>query len=266
MNNDLDLAIKSAVADIVAAAPAITDDPTVFLTTSTAGTAQRRLLPAAAALLVVAGVAGLALVSRGGQGDNGPAAAEQPVAVPLTDPAGQSTAPTTTLSQTTPPATIAADESACSDGEAETTVPNVGGMAYTVAVEALLGVGLDSQVSREVVSAGVQPELGDGHVIVSQDPTAGETLACGGVVELTATTLPVYVIEPGDTWKSIAAAHGIAVEDLLEFNDSTIVELEAAGGSVTSPLEIGRVIRLSLPYRTLETAPPTTTTAPPTTG
>lgn len=266
MNSDLDRAVKSAVADIVAAAPAITDEPIVIPIMSTAGPAQRRLLPAAAALLVVASVAGLALVTRSGQGNNGPAATQQPIAVPLTDPAGQSTAPTTTLSQTAPPATIAADKSACSNGEAETTVPNVGGMAYTIAVEALRGIGLDPQVSREVVSAGVQPELGDGHVIVSQDPTAGQTLACGGVVQLTATTLPVYVTEPGDTWKSIAAAHGIAVEDLLVFNDSTIVEVEAAGGSVTSPLETGRVIRLSLPYRTHETAPPTTTTSPPTTG
>lgn len=91
-------------------------------------------------------------------------------------------------------------------------------MAYPVAVEALRSVGLDSQVRREVVSDGVQPELGDGHVIVGQDPTAGASLSCGDVIELTATTLPVYVVEPGDTWASIADAHQIAVEDLLDFN------------------------------------------------
>lgn len=262
MNTDLEYAIKSAVSDIVGAAPDVTGDPTSIMITPTAAVAPRRLLLAAAAVLVVAaGVTGIALTRRGGQRGTVPAAAEQPVAVPVSDPASAPTALPTIAPELADPATTAADESACRNGEGETTVPNVGGMAYPVAVRALRAAGLDSQVLREAVSAGVQPELGDGHVILWQDPTPGATVACGDVVELTATTLRVYVVQPGDTWESVAAAQGIPVEDLLDFNDFTIVELEAAGGSVTSPLTIGQVIRLSLPYRqrALENAPTTTT-------
>jgi len=220
------------------------------------------LLTAAAATILIVGAGGLLWAQR--------TAPVQPAAdqssPPVDGPTGQETAPATTVLQMTPPATIAADASACSDGEAETTVPNVGGMAYTDAAEALRGVGLDAQVAREAVDGGIEPELGDSHVILWQDPTAGQPIACGAIVLITATTLPVYVVEPGDTWASIAAAQGIPVEDLLEFNDFTIVELEAAGGSVTSSIEIGRVIRLSLPYRSVETGPPATTIAPPATG
>lgn len=257
MNTDLDRAIESAVSDIVAAAPDITDDPNVVLITPTsAGATSRRLLPAAAAVLVVAsGVTGIALASRGGPSQTGSAAAEQPVAAPLTDPASQPTAPAT--SEPADPATTAAHEPACSDGEGETIVPNVAGMAYPVAADTLLAAGLDFEVSREASPEG-QPAIGDGHVVVAQDPTPGATVACGDVVNVMATTLPVYAIQPGDTWESIAAAQGIPVEDLLDFNDFTIVELEAAGGSITSPLEIGRVIRLSLRTSTGDTAPPTT--------
>lgn len=220
------------------------------------------LLTAAAATMLIVGAGGLLWAQRT---EPAQPAADQS-SPPLDGPTGQETAPATTVLQMTPPATIAADASACSDGEAETTVPNVGGLVYTDAVEALRGVGLDARVGREGVGGGIEPELGDGHFIVWQDPTAGQPIACGTVVELTATILPVYVVEPGDTWASIAAAQGIAVEDLLESNFSTIAGLEADGRSAESPVETGRVIRLSLPNRTLDTGPPETTIAPPTSG
>lgn len=85
MNTDLDIAIKSAVSDIVAAAPDVIDDPTAVTITPTSAATQRRLLPAAAAVLVVAaGVTGIALANRGSPSSNSPAAAERPVGAPLT--------------------------------------------------------------------------------------------------------------------------------------------------------------------------------------
>jgi len=241
----------------------LNDDHIVRFTLQRAPHTRRPLLlTAAAATMLIVGAGSLIWAQRTELVP--PATAES--SRPSDGSTGQETAPATTVLQITPPGTIAADASACSDGEAETTVPNVGGMAYSDAVEALRGVGLDAQVGREAVGGGIEPELGDGHVIVWQDPTAGQPIACGSVVELTATTLPVYVSEPGDTWASIAAAQGIAVEDLLESNYSTIAELEADGRSAESPVETGRVIRLSLPNRTLGNGPPATTIAPPTSG
>lgn len=96
MNTDLEYAIKSAVSDIIGAAPDATDNPADMMITPTSAVALRRLLLAATAVLVVAvGVTGIALAGRG-QGGTGPAAAEQPVAIPVTDPASEPTAPTTT--------------------------------------------------------------------------------------------------------------------------------------------------------------------------
>lgn len=54
MNTDLEHAIKSAVSDIIVAAPDATDNPTAIMITPTSAAAPRRLLPAAAAVLVVA--------------------------------------------------------------------------------------------------------------------------------------------------------------------------------------------------------------------
>jgi hypothetical protein len=221
---------------------------------------RRPLLAIAAAAVLVVGAGGLIWAQRTEPAAPATADAPQPA---VSDPAPSVTltAPETTVPEPVDPAMIAANESACRDGLAETTVPNVGGMAYFVAVEALRAAGLDSLVAREGVS-GVVPELGDRHVILWQDPTPGSPIACGDVVELTATSLPVYVVQPGDTWESVAAAQAIPVEDLLDFNDFSIAELEADGGSATSPIEIGRVLRLSLPDRPLLSGPAATTTVP----
>lgn len=248
MNTDLDHAIKSAVSDIVAAAPAITDDPTAVMITPTSGAAPRRLLPAAAAVLIVAaGVTGIALAGRDGPSQTGPAAAEPPVGPALTDPEPELTAPATTADPDQP----------CSDGTGETTVPNVAGMHYEVAIDTLNAAGLGIEVLGEM-----SPDDGAaiyGYVVVKQHTTPGDTLACGDAVVLTAADQPMadYQIHSGETWESIAAAQDIPLEDLLDANGLTLAALEATGETAASPLDPGRVIRLPL-RPTLETAPPTT--------
>lgn len=248
MNADLERAIKSAVSDIVAAAPAITDDPTVVMITPTAGAAPRRLLPAAAAVLIVAaGVTGIALAGRGSPSQTGPAADEQPVGPTLTDPAPELTAPATTADPAQP----------CSDGMGETTVPNVAGMDYEVAIDTLNAAGLGFEVVPAVSPDGEAAIYG--YVVARQHTTPGTTLACGDVVVLTVADRPTatYTIQPGDTWDSIAAAQDIPVEDLLDANGLTPATLEATGETVASPLDPGRTIRIIFPP-TLDTAPPTT--------
>jgi hypothetical protein len=256
MNTDLDHAIKSAVSDIVAVAPEPTNDPTDVMITTLPASTPRRLLPAAAAVLVVAaGVTGIALANRGGSTSNDPATAEQLGGAPLADPASESTSPPTA----TGPATSAAPAPTCGDGGGETAVPNVAGMAYGAAVDQLLAAGLSFEAMREAPPAG-ETATDDGYAIVGQDTAPGDTVACGAVVRITAAWRPgkLYTIEPGDTWESVAAAQGIPVEDLLGFNGFTIAELDAAGETTTSPLEIGRAISLSIRQPTLNTIPTTT--------
>lgn len=255
MNTDLDHAIKSAVSDIVAAAPEPTDDPNDVRITTLPTSSPRRLLPAAAAVLVVAaGVTGIALANRGGTSSNGPATAEQPGGAPLADTSSESTSPPTA----TGPSTSAVPAPTCSDGGGETAVPNVAGMAYGAAVDQLLAAGLSFEAMREIPPEG-ETATDDGYAIVGQDTAPGDTVSCGAVVRITAAWRPgtLYTIKPGDTWESIATAQGVPVEELLAFNGSSIAELEAAGESTTSPLEIGRAIPLSSRQPTLNT--PTTT-------
>ncbi len=256
MNTDLDRAIKSAVSDIVAAAPDVIDDPTAVTITPTSAATPHRLLPAAAAVLVVAvGITGIALASRGSPSSNNSSSAERPVDAPLTDPLSEATlAPPSST-----PAASAATDPTCSDGGGEATVPNVAGMAYPAAVDTLLAIGLSFEVLREVPPEG-ETATDDTYAVVGQDATPGDTLACGDVVRITAAYRPgkLHTIHPGDTWESIAAAEGIPVDDLLNFNGLTIAELEAAGKNIASPLEIGRAISLSIPQPTLDTVPTTT--------
>lgn len=250
MKTELDRAIKSAVSDIVAAAPDVTDDPAVVQITPTAGATSRRLVPAAAVMLVVAaGVTGIALASRGSPSPTDPAAAERPAGPALTDPAPERTAPGPTVAPDQP----------CSDGPGETTVPNVAGTLYSDAVETLRVAGVGFDVVREG-SPGAEVAIGDGYVVVRQDTAPGSTHVCGDVVVLTVghRARGTYTTQPGDTWESIAAAQGISVEDLLDFNGLTIAELEATEETVASPLEVGRVIRFGLPVSMGGTAPPTT--------
>jgi LysM repeat protein len=249
MNTDLDQAIKSAVSDIVAAAPDVTDDPTVVLMTATSGATSRRLLPAAAAVLVVAaGVTVIALASRGSPSQTGPAPAEQPVGPALTDPEPE-LAPETTADPDQP----------CRDGTGETTVPNVAGIPYSEAVDTLGAAGVEFEVVPEG-SPAEEVAIVDGYVVVKQHTAPGSTLVCGDVVVLTVgyRARATYTIQPGDTWESIAAAQGISVEDLLDFNGLTIAELEATSETVASPLDVGRVIRFGVPVSNVGTAPPTT--------
>lgn len=248
MNADLDPAIKSAVSDIVAAAPDVADSPVVVIITPASGAAPRRLLPAAAAALIVAaGVTGIALSSRGSPSRTGPAADEPPVAPALTDPEPELTAPATTPDPDQP----------CSDGTGETTMPNVAGRHYDVAIDMLNAAGLGSEVVPEVSPDGEAAIYG--YVVVRQHTTPGDTLACDDVVVLTVADRPTatYSIQPGDTWESIAAAQDILVEDLLHANGLTLATLEATGETVASPLDPGRAVTLLL-TPTLETAPPTT--------
>lgn len=255
MNTDLDHAIKSAVSDIVAAAPEPTDDPTDVLITTLPTSSPRRLLPAAAVVLVVAaGVTGIALANRDGTRSNGPATAEQPGGAPLTEVYSEPTSPPTA----TGPATPAVLAPSCGDGGGETVVPNVAGVTFNAAVDQLLAAGLSFEAMREAPPEG-ETATDDGYAIVGQDTAPGETLSCGAVVRITAAWRPgtLYTIESGDTWESIAAAQGLPVEELLAFNGSSVAELEAAGDTTTSHLEIGRAIRLSIPQPTLDTIPTT---------
>lgn len=238
MNTDLDHAIKSVVSDIIAATPDVTDDPTAVTFTPTSGAAQRRLLPAAAAvLLVAAAVTGIALAGRGSPSQTGPAAAEQPVGPAPTDPEPEPTAPATTADPDQP----------CSDGTAETSVPNVAGMPYQAAIDTLNAAGLGIEVAPEVSPDGEAAIYG--YVVAKQHTTPGDTLACGDVVVLSVVDRPTatYRVQPGDTWESIAAAQDIVVDDLLDAN----------GETVSSPLDPGRAITLIF-TPTLEADPPTT--------
>jgi hypothetical protein len=247
MSTDLDHAIKSAVSDIVAAAPDATDDPTVVLITPASGSTPRRLLPAAAAVLIVAaGVTGIVLASRGSPSQTSPAATEQPDGPALTDAKPEITAPATTADPARP----------CSDGTGETTVPNVAGMSYDVAIATLNAAGVGFEVVPMVPDGGSATY---GYVVAKQDTTPGDTLACGDVVVLTVADRPKinYTIQPGDTWESIASVQGIAIDDLLDANGVTLATLEASGETVASPLDPGRTITLLLPA-TLENAPATT--------
>jgi hypothetical protein len=256
MNTDLDLAIKSAVSDIVAAAPEPIDDPTDVLITSLPTSSRRRLLPAAAAVLVVAaGVTGIALANRDGTSSNGPATAEQPGGAPLTEASSEPTSPPTT----SVPATSAVPAASCGDGGGETVVPNVAGMTYNAAVDQLLATGLSFEAMREAPPEG-GTATDDGYAIVGQDTAPGDTASCGAVVRITAAWRPgmLYTIEPGDTWESMSASQDIPVEDLLAFNGFTVAELEAAGETTATPLDIGRAISLSLRQPTHDTIPTTT--------
>lgn len=255
MNTDLDHAIKSAVSDIVAAAPEATDDPTDVVITTLPASPSRRLLPAAAAVLVVAaGVTGIAVANRG-TSSNGPATAEQPGGAPLTDASSEPTSPPTA----TVPATSAVPAASCGDGGGETVVPNVAGMTYNAAVDQLLATGLSFEAMREAPPEG-ETATDDEYAIVGQDTAPGDTVSCGAVVRITAAWRPsmLYTIEPGDTWESISAAQDIPLDDLLAFNGFTVAELEASGETTTSPLEIGRAISLSIRQPTLNTIPTTT--------
>lgn len=249
MNNDLDQAIKSAVSDIVAAAPDITHDPAVVMSMRTAEQAPRRLLLAAATVLVVAvGVAGVALARRGGSSQTSPPAAEQPAGATVTELDPRPTAPATT---------VAAGQ-ACSTGTGETVVPNVAGEDYQVAIDTLNAAGVGFEVVREA-SPGEGGSSDVGLVIARQDPTPGAAVACGDVVVLMAThkSRALYTTQPGDTWESIAIAQSILVDDLLGANGLTLAALEATGETVASPLDAGRVVTLLL-TPSLDSAPPTT--------
>lgn len=256
MNTDLDHAIKSAVADIVAAAPDVTDDPTQITITTTPAGSPRRLLPAAAAVIIIAaGVTGIALASRGSENGSAPAASELPVGAPLTDPLSEQTEPPSRSSPVTP----AALDSGCSDGSGQATVPNVAGMVYPAAVDALLTTGLSFDVARELPPEGAIA-TDDEYAVVGQDIRPGDVVACGAVVRVTAAYRPgiLYTIRPGDTWESVAISQGIPVEDLLAFSGFSVAELEADGKTIATPLEVGRAISLSLPQPTLDTIPTTT--------
>jgi LysM repeat protein len=247
MTTDLDRAIKSAVADIVTAAPAVTDDPTVVLVTPTSGSTSRRFLPAAAAVLIVAaGVTGIVLASRGSPSQTPPAATEQPNGPALTDATPEATAPATTADPNQP----------CGDGTGETSVPNVAGMQYDMAIDTLNAAGLGSEVVPSIPDAASATY---GYVVAKQGTIPGATVACGDVVVLTVGDRPKinYTIQSGDTWESIASAQGVPIDDLLDANGLTATTLEATGETITSPLDPGRTITILLPP-TLETAPPTT--------
>lgn len=82
---------------------------------------------------------------------------------------------------------------------------------------------------------------------VRQKPDPGSTVDCGSNVELTLAYRPgeLYAIQDGDTYESIAAAHGITVEQLLGFSSLTVAELSATGETPTSSLKAGGALRIS---------------------
>ncbi|BAN01559.1 PASTA domain-containing protein [Ilumatobacter coccineus] len=153
------------------------------------------------------------------------------------------------------PTTTMVPEPTCADGD-QTAIPSVAGMAYPAAVDKLLASGLSFEVMREAPPEGETATDND-YAVVDQGTTPGDTVACGAEVRITAAWRPgkLHPIEPGETWESIAATQDIPVVELLGFNGFTVAELEAAGESTTSPLEVGRAISLSIRQPTLNTVP-----------
>lgn len=235
---DLDHAIKAALADLVEAAPDTADEPNRLPVNLTNDPAPGRVFAVvAAAFLIVAGTAAVAVVARTGPIGEGPAASPQPPR--------ETAAPT--ASSLSEGATLSAEPpTSCVPAGQTTSVPNVAGLPYLWAIDALGAAGLESDAIREAAPDGTSGS-DEQYTIVEQNVVPLEVVACGSVIVVTAAYRPgrLRIVEPGDTYDSIAAVEGLPVELLLDYNGLTTTELQAAGVTTIDPLDVGRAIRLT---------------------
>jgi hypothetical protein len=281
MTADLDRAVRSSLGDILAAAPEPDDHPAQLLADSGATSTRRPYLAVAASLFVLAGVGGLVAI-----GTNNDAAPIQPGAANDPSETSPATAATTTtlLGQTTSSVVVNPTPN-CSSTNAQSVVPNVAGMSWVDAADALLAAGLASNALPELPAPFETPDA-DYYVIIRQATVPGTAAPCGTTIDITVAYQPgiLYVVQDGDTYQSIAASHGITLEQLLGFQGLSVAELEASGRNPSAPLALGQALRLSVcrssnapapqacsgPSSDLDTVPPsidpaTANTAPATT-
>lgn len=247
---DADLTVHDELAAVLA------DDNIVRFTLQRDTTRSRRpfLLMAAAASIVIVGAGGLIWAPR--TEPSPPATADSPTdselsvsQQPANEPADGNQVPNA--------ATVPSP--GCADPAGRTLVPNVSGLSYPEAVDAMISAGLDFEVVRELPVDG-ETASDDLHTVVAQNVAPAESVECGTVVRITAAYRAgiLYVVQPGDTYESIAESQGIPVETLLEFSGLSVAELDAVGESTTTVLNVGRAIPLSAGQPTLTTVVTTT--------
>jgi hypothetical protein len=283
MTADLDRAVRSSLGDIIAAAPEPDDHPAQLLADSGATSMLRPYLAVAASLVVLAGLGGL--VAIGANNDTDPiqtGAANDPSE---TSPA---TAATTTLPGQTTSSVVVNPTPNCSSTNAQSVVPNVAGMSWVDAADALFAAGLASNALPELPAPFETPDA-DYYVIIRQATVPGTAAPCGTTIDITVAYQPgfLYVVQDGDSYQSIADSMGITLEQLLGFQGLSVAELEASGRNPSAPLALGQALRVRMcrssdapapqacsgPSSDLDTVPPSiapatantaaTTTTPP---
>ena len=242
MTTDLDRAVRSSLGDIIATAPQPDDHPAQLLADSGATSKRRPYLAVAASLVVLAGVGGLVAI-----GTNNDAAPTQPGAAndPTETSPGIADTTTTLLGQTSSPAAVNPTPT-CSSTNAQSEVPNVAGMSWVHAADALLAAGLASNALPELPGPSDAPDA-DLYVIIRQATIPGTTAPCGTTVDITVAYQPgtLYVVQDGDTYQSIAVAQGITLEQLLALQGLSVEELEASCRNASTLLALGQALRLS---------------------
>ncbi len=241
MTTDLDRAVRSSLADIIATAPEPDGQPVRLVTVGIETPTRRPYLAATASLLVVAGVGALIAIKYN---DTTPVA---PAATPIaTDDSSQPLSTTTTLLGGTEPAPAEAPSTnpSCAISGPRVLVPDVAGMPWEDAVAVLAASGLEPLPLPELPPPASDP---DSYVIVRQNTAPGKGTLCGSVVALTIEYRPgpLYVVQDGDTYESIAASQGITLDELLGFQGLSIADLETSGGDISAPLAVGQALRLS---------------------
>lgn len=246
MTTDLDRAVRSSLADIIATAPEPDGQPVRLVTVGSETPSRRPYLAVAASLVVFAGVGALVAVNSNDTTTVAPAAA--PIA---TNDSSQPLPTTTTVPGDTASTAAAAvvvpgTNPNCAITGPQVLVPNVAGMPWEDATAVLAAAGLEPLPLPELPPPLDTPDPGL-YVIVRQDTAPGTSKSCGSVVAVTVAYRPgpLYLVQDGDTYESIAASQGITLEQLLDFQGLSLVELEASGGDPSAPLALGQALRLS---------------------
>jgi hypothetical protein len=267
MTRDLDRAVRSSLGDIIAAAPEPDDQP-MRLTVGSETHNRRPYLAVAALLVVLAGIGGLVAVSTNEATPVAPAAA--PIATHDSSAPQPVTATTTTAPGDTVSSAVANATPSCAIG-AQVVVPNVAGMTWVHADVVLATAGLESYALPELSAPTENARDADYYVIVRQKTAPGTITSCGTIVDIMVAYRPgiLYIVQEGDTYESIAASHGITLEQLLSFSGLSAAELEASGQSPATPLALGQAVPISIRSSDAEGIPPgdsaTPNTAPTTT-
>ena len=144
--------------------------------------------------------------------------------------------PSATTSNVTPTAS-------CAEGATEISLPNVAGLSYFDAAAELTRLGVTPQAMLEHTPLGTST---DADPVVNQRTPPGANIDCGAIVELVVAFNPgpLHVVQPGDTFASIAAAEGLTIDQLLAFS----------GLETDAVLKVGLAVRL-----TAEPGPPPAT-------